>query len=151
MNTFQIAEPVLEGYINDIIPKERIDFLVAQAKEQIGEISKKKEIYDVFLAEVDAPKKVDTLILWVLFMSDEEICSQYIDAFDKDFEDEIPVSDLADLVFYIAYLEKVKKSQLDGFDYLDAYNEDGMQEVDQFAFTNGFLYIQKTKEVQIEF
>ena len=151
MNTFQITEPVLEGYINNIISKERIKSLVAQANEQIDEIAGNKELYESFYAEVEAPEKTDKLILWVLFMSDEDICSQYIEAFDKDFEDEIPVSDLADLIFYIAYLEKVKKSQLDGFDYLADYNEDGMQEVDQFAFTNGFLYIQKAKEVQIEF
>jgi len=151
MNTFQITESVLDGYINDIIAEKRINFLVAQANEQINEISKNKEIYDGFLDEINAPKKIDKLILWVLFMSDEDICSQYISEFNKDFEDTIPVSDLADLVFYIAYLQKVKNSNLDGYDYLSEYNEEGMQEVDQFAFTNGFLYIQKLKEVPIEF
>ncbi len=151
MNTFQITEPVLEGYINGFLTQERIDILVAQANEQIDEIASNKELYERFYAEVDAPEKTDKLILWVLFMSDEDICSQYIEAFDKDFEDEIPVSDLADLVFYIAYLEKVKKRKLDGFDYLADYQSEGIEEIDQFAFTNGFLYVQKAKEVQIEF
>ena len=151
MNTFQITEPVLEGYINGFLSQERIDILLAQANEQIDEIAENKELYERFYAEVEAPEKTDKLILWVLFMSDEDICSQYIEAFDKDFEDEIPVSDLADLVFYIAYLEKVKKSQLDGFDYLADYQSEGIEEIDQFAFTNGFLYVQKAKEVQIEF
>ena len=48
-------------------------------------------------------------------------------------------------------LKKIKDIELDGFDYLLEYKEDGIEEVDQFAFTNAFLYIQKSKEVQIEF
>lgn len=61
------------------------------------------------------------------------------------------VSDLADLLLYIVYLKKVKNIELDGFDYLLTYKEEGMEEVDQYSFTNTFLYIQQSKEVKIEF
>jgi hypothetical protein len=151
MNTFAIAEPALSGYINERLPKERIDFLVAQANEQIAEISQNKEIYHSFLKQVDAPEKIDNLVLWILLMSNEEICSEYISEFDKDFEDEIPVFDLSDLLFYTVYLTKVKKIELDGFDYLLEYKDEGIDEIDQCSFTNAFLYIQKSKEVKIDF
>ncbi len=84
-------------------------------------------------------------------MSNERICCKYIDEFDKDFRDIIPVGDLADLLLYSVYLKKVKNIELEGFDYLLEYKEDGIEEMDQYAFTNTFLYIQKSKEVQIEF
>ena len=151
MNTFQIAGSALDGYKNEKLSDERINALVAQANEQIDEISQNKEIYDSFLQKVNAPQKIDNLILWVLFMSNEDICSEYIDEFDKDFSDNIPISDLADLLVYIVFLKKVKNTQLEGFDYLSDYEEEGMEDVDQFALTNSFLYIQKTKEVQIDF
>ena len=151
MNTFQVAEPVLDGYINDKLGEERIDFLITQANEQLDEFSQNKELYESSLKEVNAPQKVDNIILWILLMSNEYICRDYINAFDKDFRKIIPVSDLADLLLYIVYLKKIKNIEQDGFDYLLEYKEDGMEEVDQFAFTNIFLYIQKSKEVQIEF
>lgn len=151
MNTFQIAGSALEGYKNEKLSDERINALVEQANAQLDEISQNKEIYDSFLQKVNAPQKVDNLILWVLFMSNEDICSEYIDEFDKDFSDNIPISDLADLLIYIVFLKKVKNTQLEGFDYLSDYEEEGIEDVDQFALTNSFLYIQKTKEVQIDF
>jgi len=151
MNTFAITESVLTGYITERLSETRIDFLVKQANEQLDEISQNKEVYDGFLAEVEAPEKIDNLILWILLMSNVEICSEYISQFDKDFEDEIPIFDLSDLLFYVVYLIKVKNVELDGFDYLLEYEEEGMDEVDQCSFTNAFLYIQKSKEVQIEF
>ena len=151
MLTFQLAEPVLEGYKNEKLTEERINFLTTQANEQLDEISQNKEIYDSFLNKVNAPQKIDNIILWILLMSNEGICWDYIEEFDKNFRDVIPVSDLADLLLYSVYLKKVKNIDLDGFDYLLEYQEDGMEEVDQFAFTNTFLYIQKSKEVAIEF
>ena len=151
MNTFQVSESVLEGYKNEKLTEERINFLITQVNEQLNEISQNKEIYNSFLNEVNAPEKVDNIILWILLMSNEGICWEYIGEFDKDFRKIIPVSDLADLLLYIVYLKKIKNIELDGFDYLLEYKEDGMEEVDQFAFTNIFLYIQKSKEVQIEF
>ena len=151
MLTFQLAEPVLEGYKNEKLTEERINFLKTQANEQLDEISGNKEIYDSYLNKVNAPEKIDKIILWILIMSNEGICWDYIEKFDKDFRDVIPVSDLADLLLYSVYLKKVQNIELDGFDYLLEYQEDGMEEVDQFAFTNTFLYIQKSKEVAIEF
>ena len=151
MNTFQVSESVLEGYKNEKLTEERINFLTTQVNEQLNEISQNKEIYNSFLNEVNAPEKVDNIILWILLMSNEGICWEYIGEFDKDFRKIIPVSDLADLLLYIVYLKKIKNIELDGFDYLLEYKEDGMEEVDQFAFTNIFLYIQKSKEVAIEF
>ena len=151
MNTFQIAESVLDTYKNEIIGVERTDFLVAQANEQINEISGNKEIYDGFLNKVSAPQKIDNLVLWILFMSNEDICSDYIDGFDKDFEDEIPMNDLADLLLYIAHLQKVQNIELDGLDYLLEYEDGQIEEVDQHSVTNVLAYIQKSKQVAIEF
>ena len=151
MNTFQIAEPALNNYKNNKLNEERIKFLIAQANEQLDEISKNKEIYNGFLSQVNAPQKIDNMILWVLLMSNEDICSEYISEFDKDFSDIVPVSDLADLLFYIAYLKKVKNIELDGFDYLSAYEKEGIKDVDQYSITNVLAYIQKSKEIEIEF
>ena len=151
MNTFAITGSVLTGYINERLAKDRIEFLVAQVNEQIEEISQNKEVYERFLKKINAPEKIDNLVLWILLMSNEDICSEYIDEFDKDFEDEIPIFDLSDLLFYTVYLNKVKKVELDGFDYLLTYKDEGLDEVDQCSFTNAFLYIQKLKDVQIEF
>ena len=151
MNTFAIAESALIGYKDTKLSEERINLLTTQANEQIDEISQNKEIYNGFLDQVNAPKKVDNIILWMLFMSNEDIVYDYIYEFDKDFTDSIPVSDLSDLLFYIAYLKKIKNIELDGFDYLSEYEEEGMDEVDQFCFTNAFLYIQQSKEIKIDF
>jgi len=151
MNTFQIAESALDGYKNEKLSEVRINALIAQANEQLEEISQKKEIYDGFLNDVDAPEKIDNIILWIVFMSNEDIVYDYIHEFNKDFSDSIPISDLSDLLFYVIYLKKVKNIELDGFDYLGEYEEEGLEDVDQFCLTNTFLYIQKTKEVKIDF
>ena len=151
MNTFQIAASALEGYKNTKLSDARINALVKQASSQIAEITQNKELYDGFVSQVDAPQPVDNIILWVLFMSNEDICDEYIEAFDKDFSDNIPISDLADLLIYIVYLKKVKDVELKGYDYLEGYEDGDIEDVDQFALTNAFLYIQKTKEVQIDF
>ena len=74
MNTFQITQMALTDYKNDKLSDERFDFLVAQANEQIDEISQNKEIYDSFFTKLNAPKKTDNIILWVLIMSNEELC-----------------------------------------------------------------------------
>ena len=151
MHTFQIAEPVLDGYKNEKLTEERINFLITQANEQLDEISQNKEIYHSFLNKVNAPQKIDNIILWILLMSNEGIVDEYIDEFDKDFREIIPVGDLADLLLYSVHLKKVKNIELEGFDYLLEYEQDGIAEMDQYAFTNALLYIQKSKEVEIEF
>ena len=151
MHTFQIAKSVLDGYKNENLSEERINFLIAQANEQLDEISQKKEIYSAFLNKINAPQKIDNIILWILLLSNETICCDYIDEFDKGFRDIIPVSDLADLLLYSVHLKKVKNIELDGFDFLLEYQEEGIEEVDQFSFTNTLLYIQKSKEVEMEF
>lgn len=151
MHTFQIAKSVLDGYKNENLSEVRINFLIEQANEQLDEISQKKEIYSGFLNKINAPKKIDNIILWILLLSNETICCDYSDEFDKGFRDIIPVSDLADLLLYSIHLKKVKNIELDGFDFLMEYQEEGIEEVDQFSFTNTLLYIQKSKEVEIEF
>ncbi|PHR56528.1 MAG: hypothetical protein COA44_07920 [Arcobacter sp.] len=151
MHTLQIAEPILDGYKNEKLSEERIHFLITQANEQLNEISQNKEIYDGFLEQVNAPQKVDNIILWMLLMSNEGICDEYISEFNKGFREIIPVSDLADLLLYLVYSKKIKNIELDGFKYLLEYEEEGIEEADQFCFTNVLLYIQKLKEVQIEF
>ena len=151
MNSYQISEALLTNYANEKLTQERMNFLTTQANEQLAEIAQNKELYERFLKQVNAPQKIDNIILWILFMSNEIICWDYIEEFEKSFRDIIPVSDLADLLLHSIYLKKVKKSALEGFEYLVEYKEDGMEEVDQFAFTNAFLFVQKSKEVQIEF
>ena len=151
MHTLQIKETILDNYKNDKLTEERINFLITQANEQLDEIAGNKEIYDRFLNQVKAPQKINNIILWILFMSNEDIVEDYIDTFKKDFREIIPVGDLADLLLYSIYSKKVKNIELDGFDYLIAYEHEGIVEMDQFAFTNALLYIQKSKEVQIEF
>ncbi|HQR74678.1 MAG TPA: hypothetical protein PLH07_09020 [Sulfurovum sp.] len=151
MNTAQIAPLALEGYKNSKLSDERINFLIAQANEQLDEIAQNKELHERFMEEVDAPQEIDAIILWILFMSNEDICSEYIDACNKPFNDTTPVNDLADLLIYAVYLNRVHNTPLEGYDYLLEYEEDGLADVDQFALTNAFLYIQKSKEVAIDF
>ncbi|MBL1244298.1 MAG: hypothetical protein COA39_007905 [Sulfurimonas sp.] len=151
MHTSQIAIPVLEGYKNEKLSGERIDFLINQANEQLEEISQKEEIYSDFLKQINAPKKIDKIILWILLMSNETVCEDYIDEFKKNFRDIIPVSDLADLLLHVIHLKKVQGIDVDGIDYLLEYEGECIEEVDQFAFTNALLYIQKSKEVEMEF
>jgi len=84
-------------------------------------------------------------------MSNEDICEEYIDEFDKSYREIIPVSDLADLLCYVVHLKKVKNIELDGFDYLLEYKHGGIEEMDQYAFSNVLLHVQKSKEIEIEF
>lgn len=151
MDTFQISETVLDNYKNDELSEERISSLKEQANEQLNEISQNKEIYNAFLKEVSAPEKIDNIILWMLLMSNEDICSKYIKKFNKDFRDVIPVSDLADLLFYSVHLKKVKNIELDGFDYLLEYEEEGIEDMDRYSFTNALLYIEKSKRTEMVF
>jgi hypothetical protein len=151
MDTFQIAEPVLDNYRNDKLSDERIDFLIKQANEQIEELSQNREIFDSLLKRVNAPEKIDNIILWILLMSNERIVDVYIDEYGKKFRDIIPVSDLADLILYVVHLKKLKNIELDGFNYLLEYQHEGVDEFDQYCVTNIILYIQKSKEAPIDF
>ncbi len=151
MHTLQISEKVLDGYEKEKLTAERIDFLKTQANEQLDEISQNKELYNSFLNKVNAPKDVDNLILWILIMSNEDIVEEYIDEFGKSFREIIPVSDLADLLIYAIHLKKLQNVELNGVEYLLEYEHAGIEEIDQFAFTNVLLYVEKSKEVQIEF
>ena len=151
MHTFQIAESLLENFKNDKLSDVRINFLITQANEQLSEMAQNKELYDSFLNKVHAPERIDNIILWILLMSNEGIGSKYIREFKKDFRKFIPVSDLADLLLYAIHLKKVKNIELDGLDYLLEYEEEGIEVMDQYAFTNVLLYIQKSKEVTMEF
>ena len=151
MHTMQIAEAVLDGHRNDKLSEERINFLITQANEQLDEISQNKEIYERFLNKVNAPEKIDKIILWILLMSNEDIVEEYIDECGKSFREIIPVSDLADLLIYAVHLKKVKNTALEGFDYLLEYNHGGIEEVDQYAFTNVLLYVERSKQVNIAF
>ena len=151
MNTLQVADAVLDGFKNEKLTEERINFLKIQANEQLDELATNQEVYDRFLEKVKPPEKVDNLILWMLIMSDEDIVEEYIDIYKKDFREIIPVSDLADLLVYAIHLRKFKNIELEGLDYLLSYKSEGIDDMDQYAFTNIFVYIQKTKEVQIQF
>jgi len=145
MNTYQITENILVEYRDLMIKDARSDFLKAQADEQIEEIASNEEIYNKFLEKVKAPKNVDNMVLWIALMSDEEIVEEYIEAFDKNFDDMIPICDLGDMLFYMVYAMKVKGESFEGFDYLLTYKTPGMTEVDQHAISNALAYIQKLK------
>ena len=148
MNTYQITENVLVEYRDLMIKDERVAFLKSQADEQLEEIAGNEEIYNRLLEKVKAPANVDNMILWIALMSDESIVEEYIEEFDKDFTDMIPVCDLADMLFYMVYAIKVKGESFEGFDYLLSYKTPGMVEVDQHAVTNALAYIQKIKGAQ---
>lgn len=151
MNTLQVTDAVLDGYKNEKLTQERIDFLKTQVNEQLDELAGNKEAYDRILEKVKPPKDIDNIILWMLIMLDEDIVVEYIDTYKKDFREIIPVADLADLLVYFIYLKKIQNIEVEGLDYLLAYDHDGIDEIDQYAFTNIFVYIQSTKEVQIQF
>ncbi len=151
MHTYQIAEKVLDDYRKNKLVDERIDFLKSQADEQLEELAQKEELYQSYLQKVGAPEGIDSVILWILIMSNESIVEDYIDEYDKKFREIIPVSDLADLLLYAVHLDKVEGSPLKGFDYLLEYKHDGIDEIDQYCVTNVLLFIQKQKEPQIEF
>lgn len=151
MQTYQITEPVLDRYRNERLSEERISSLIAQANEQLEEIAQNQSLYERFIKEVDAPENIDKTILWMLLMSNEDIVEEYIDEFGKKYREIIPVSDLADLLVYVFHLKKLKDTELEGFDVLMEYDEQGMAEADQYAFTNILLHVQRTKEATIEF
>ena len=151
MNTFQITELALNNYKTDRLPDTRINLLLEQVNEQIDELSQHKEIYSSFLEDIDAPENLDNIILWILLMSNEDVCRDYINQCKKDLKKVIPVSDMADLLLYAAYLTKVQKTKPEGYDFLSGYYEEEMEEVDQYAVTNVLHHIQQSKEVQIQF
>lgn len=150
MHTLQIAEEVLEDYKGKV-EAERYDFLIAQAKEQLEEIRGNEEIYNNYLEQVNVAGEVDDLVLWMLFMSNEDICSNYIREFKKDFFDMMPVNDLADLLFYIIYLKKCENTELDGIVYVLESTDPNMDEVDQASFLNVLSHIARSKEVPMAF
>ena len=152
MHTDQIADKVLGNYRKDKLTDERIDFLKAQADEQLEEIAGNKELYDRFLQKINPPGKIDNIILWMLIMSNEDFVEAYIDAFNKfKFREIIPSSDLADLLIYIVHLNKLENITLDGYDFLLNYEHPGKDEFDHYCVTNVLLYIQKSKQVEMEF
>ena len=151
MHTFQIAKPVLDDYRNNKLSTQRIDSLIKQAQDQLDELSQNEKLYNSFLEKINPPKNVDKIILWMLIMSNDDMCSDYSDEFNKNYRPIIPVSDLADLLLYIVHLKQVENVDLDGFDFLLDYEDGGIDEMDQYCFTNVLLHVQKSKEVQMEF
>jgi len=146
LHTEQISQTVLTNYIHDRLSSERIEMLTTQAKEQIEEIRTDQTLYEQFLQKTGAPKEIDTRVLWVAMMCDDDICSEYISRFKKPFADRIPVSDLADLIVYLIHTQKSKEDEIAGYDFLMAYEKGDIDDVDQYAFTNVLLYIQQSKE-----
>lgn len=91
MHTYQVAESVLDDYRQNKLTEARIAFLKAQAEAELEEIAQNRALYDSFVEKINAPERIDPLILWILFMSNEEICEAYIDACGKTFREMIPV------------------------------------------------------------
>mgnify|MGYP005847841647 CR=1 FL=1 len=151
MHTYQIAEFILQNYKNEKLSDERVAFLQNQANEQLKEIATDALLYERFLKKIDIQEDIDPTLLWMLFMSNEDICCDYIDAFGKKYREIIPVSDIADLLIFAIYLDKIQKKPLDGFSLLLGKQTEGLDEADQYAFTNVLLFVQKSKEVEMEF
>lgn len=151
MHTLQIADGVLAGYRNEKLTQERLDFLLSQAEEQLDEMATNSEVYSGFLERAHVPQTVDRAMLWVMLMSDEGVVEDYIDEYGKSFREIIPVSDLADLLLYAIHLKKVEGTTLDGLDEILEDPTVGMDEADQYAFTNVLLYIQQQKEAPLDF
>lgn len=151
MHTYQIANSILENYKREKLTDERVQFLKAQAQEQLDEIAQNEALYKRFLEKANAPEGIESIIIWMLIMSNETLCEEYIDVCNKNFREIIPVSDLADLLIYLIYLKKIKSEEVDGFEYLLAQKTEGVDEFDQYAFTNVLLYVQKSKEIEMEF
>lgn len=152
MNTYQVATKVLEGYKKEKLSDERIEFLINQANEQLAEIAENEEVYQKFLAKVNVPENIDPIILWMLLMSDEPIVEEYIDVFNKrDYDEYIPVSDLADLLFHLVYLKKIEDTDTEGFDFLMEYKHPGKDEFDHYCVSNMLVYVEKLRQVEISF
>lgn len=151
MHTYQIANSILQNYKNEKLSDERVNFLISQASEQLEEIAQNEELYNRFLEKANANAEIDSTILWMLIMSNETLCEEYIEECNKKFREIIPVSDLADLLVYFIYLKKIKNVETDGFELLLSQKTEGIDEFDQYAFTNVLLYVQKSKEVEMEF
>lgn len=150
MHSIQIAPEVLEQYYNKV-GQERFELLAAQAKEQLKEIREDKEVYNNYLEQINTAGEVDDIVLWVLFMSNEDICLDYIKRFKKDFHKMVPDSDLADLLFYAVYLKKCKDNELDGIVYLIESNKEEIDDVDQANFMNILCHIQEQKAPKMDF
>ncbi len=151
MHTYQIADKVLDNYSNEKLTDERIEFLKKQVNEQLEELATNKDLYESYLAKVTPPEKIDALILWMLLMSNEDIVDDYIDEYSKPYREIIPVSDLADLLVYAIHQKKLYDNELDGLEYLLESEDAGMEQVDQYAFTNVLLFVEKSKQPEIQF
>lgn len=152
MNTYQVATKVLEGYKQERMSDERIEFLKNQAHKQLAEIAENEEVYKEFLAKVNAPENIDPIILWMLLMCDEPIVEKYIDVFNKrDYDEYIPVSDLADLLFHLVYLKKIQDIDTEGFDFLMEYKHPGKDEFDHYCVSNMLVFVEKLRQVEISF
>jgi len=151
MHTYQIADTVLDNYRKGKLGEERIRFLKEQVHEQMNELVQHEALYARFLQKIDLPEPIDEVVLWMMIMMDEDRVDDYINACKKNFREIIPVSDLADLLLYAVHLKKVQNTTLEGFDYFLEFQHDGKDEVDQFCFMNVLLYVQKSKEVEMEF
>lgn len=151
MHTYQIADTVLDNYRKGKLGEERIRFLKEQVHEQMNELVQHEALYARFLQKIDLSEPINEVVLWMMIMMDEDRVDDYINACKKNFREIIPVSDLADLLLYAVHLKKVQNTTLEGFDYFLEFQHDGKDEVDQFCFMNVLLYVQKSKEVEMEF
>lgn len=147
MDLFEVSPAVLEANYNRM-GHERIDFLVDQAKEQIKEISQDQETLDSYLKIVGLSEKVDDLVLWVILMSNDDVCFGYNKKFNKGFMDFIPMNDLSDLSLYLAY--KNKNEQINGIEKLIELDTGCAKEIDHHCVSSLLYYIQQEKQ-QMDF
>lgn len=150
MQIFEIAPEVLKGHVQRM-GQDRVNELVSQAKEQISEIATRPEVLESYLGQVGLEKRVDDLVVWILFMMDEDICDAYNEIFEKGFFKMIPLNDLSDLTIYVANLIKTENKNIDGVDNIINCNTGTSKEVDHHSVTNLLYYIQQEKQNQMQF
>lgn len=146
MHSYQITESTLDDYRTNKLLDERIEFLMAQANEQLDEIAQDSALYEQWLDALEISKEFDNIIIWVLLMSDEEIVDEYIDTFKKSFRSIIPIYDLSDLLLYLIHLEKIKNAPLPGTKELLETKTEGLDEVDHHCFSNVLAYVQRKNQ-----
>lgn len=146
MHSYQITESTLEDYRANKLLDDRITFLLQQADEQLAEIRQNSDFYTGILDELEIDDTLNNPIMWMLFMSDEDIVDAYIDTFKKPFRSIIPVADLADILLYLIHLKKVNGEALAGTDLLFESTTEGLDEVDHYCFSNVLAYVQRKNE-----
>ena len=149
MEVFGINTEVLDQHLKNI-GEDRINFLIDQAKEQLDEINSNEEIKKEFLKEIELEKEVDDLVLWILFMSNEEVVAKYIKEFKKDFFDFIPINDITDLCVYLSVKYQAGEN-IEGIEELVEFEKETKREIEYNTITTLLMIVQEQKKMDMQF